>query len=273
MALSFVGQASAAADSATLPTFTAGDLAIVFAFRDGNTTAPTLPSGWNNLGSVGANTCSARWGYRILVAGDTTTGTWTNATDIEVYVIRGFDAGAGFGFFQGAGNTGASASMTWSSMGLTDLNSRSWVLLLGAHRTATDTNTVALTGTTNESPATNSVAMHDVQGASAAWSSTSKTVNANSGWITTVIEVRTALPNTMQTSQEVIESVESPTSGAFRASQVTIESVEQPIPALRESQIVLESVATRSSPFVLSQIVVETVVRRLHETFQVTIID
>ena len=88
MAISFIGQATGTT-SATLPTFTAGDLAVVWAYRDGSTTAPTLPAGWTNINSSGANTNSARIGYRILVGGDTTTGTWTNATEVLVHVYRG----------------------------------------------------------------------------------------------------------------------------------------------------------------------------------------
>lgn len=262
MALSFVGQASAAAASASLPAFTAGDLAIVFAFRDGNTTAPTLPSGWTGLGSAGANTCSARWGFRILQAGDTTTGTWTNATAVEVYVITGVDAGNPIPAFQSAGSTGASASPSWSSFGTLDLTGRDWLIFLGGHRTATDMSTVALSGTVNESPATTNLAMHDIQGANAAWSTTSKVVNANSGWVTAIIEVAPATPNVARVSQVAVEAVELP-APALRVSQTAAEVVELHAPALRASQVVIETVAQRTNVAIVSQVVAEVIHQNL----------
>ena len=67
----------------------AGDLALVFAYRDGSNTAPQLPAGWTNIASSGANTNSSRVGRRVLQGGDTTTGVWTNATEVQVLVVRG----------------------------------------------------------------------------------------------------------------------------------------------------------------------------------------
>jgi hypothetical protein len=89
MAVSFVGYASAAGSSVTLPAFNAGDLALVFAFRDGSNTAPTLGFGFTDVAGSGANSSSSRVGYRVLATGDTTTETWTNATEIQVLVLRG----------------------------------------------------------------------------------------------------------------------------------------------------------------------------------------
>lgn len=190
MALSKIGSADAAAASVALPAFTAGDLAIVFAFRDGSTTVPTLPGGWTNLASGSGTTCSFRAGYRVLVGTDTTTSTWTNATEIEVIVLRGHDTVDPFVFTNQSGS--ASAAPNWPAVSLSEADGSSWIALFGGHRTATDMNSVALTGTTNESPTTGALAMHTVRGTSAAWSATSKTVNANSGWTTFGIEVRAA---------------------------------------------------------------------------------
>ena len=44
---------------------------IVFAYRDGNTTPPTLPGDWTNIASSGASSSSSRVGYRVLQGGDT----------------------------------------------------------------------------------------------------------------------------------------------------------------------------------------------------------
>ena len=90
MAISYVGSASAAATSVTLPAHVAGDLIYIFTFRNGSTTAPTIPSGWLPIaGGPGANTCSFRQGFRIARGASETSGTWTNATHIVAVVMRG----------------------------------------------------------------------------------------------------------------------------------------------------------------------------------------
>lgn len=97
MAISYVGIASAQTTSATLPSFQVGDVAIILTFNNAAATAPTRPSGWSPVNATwpsGTNSTEARgWnaGYRVLQAGDTSTGTWTNATDIVVAVYRGVD--------------------------------------------------------------------------------------------------------------------------------------------------------------------------------------
>lgn len=96
--ITYVGTASGIS-SATLPAHQAGDIIIAFAYRDGSTVSPTLPSGWTNLdGAAGTNT-SYKIGYKIAVSGSETTGTWTNATGCVFLVYRGsFNAnGLAFG--------------------------------------------------------------------------------------------------------------------------------------------------------------------------------
>jgi hypothetical protein len=188
MAISFVGAAAAAAASVALPSgWQVGDLAVVFAHRDGSTTSPSLASGWTNIQAAGANTNSARSGYRVLQSGDTTTGTWTNATSIIVVVLRGHDPSSPIGAFT---QTGAqSSSMAFNALTLQVGDGTSWVLLMGGHRTATDVHTTALSGTTNRSGSTNDICAHTAEDV-ASWATTSKTVNASSGWRTHSIEVR-----------------------------------------------------------------------------------
>lgn len=256
MALSFVGIADAATDNATLPAFNADDVAYVFAFRDGSTTAPSLPSGWTNIDSRGANTCSYRCGYRQLVGGDTTTGTWTNATEIVVVVLRGVDLGDPFGVTATAG--GASATMNFGALGtFHDLTGRAWVLLMGAHRTATDVNTVALTGTTNRSPTTTTVAAH-TKASTTTWPSTNKVVNANSGYETISLEIPDAGEHDRM-SQMPVEVVDQATDQKARLSQMPVEVVELPEPAARMSQMPVEVVSTYDRAAVLSQMPVEVV--------------
>lgn len=210
MALAFVGSASASADNVALPAFTAGDqVAYVFAFRDGSTTAPSLPAGWTSIASGGANTCSFRVGYRVLVGGDTTTGNWTNATEVEVVILSGVDLGVPFGTLS-ANGSGSSASMNFPALGtFRNPNGTSWVLLMGGHRTATDVSTVALTGTTNRSAVTVTTLGAHTKESTSSWSATAKTVNASSGWLTTGFEVLSAEAHD-RISQAPVEAVIAP---------------------------------------------------------------
>lgn len=90
--ISRVGVASAEASSVTLPAgHKAGDIILVFAFRDGSTTPPTLPAGFTNINSAGSNASSFRCGWKIATSAADTSGTWTNATGIMVVVYRGPD--------------------------------------------------------------------------------------------------------------------------------------------------------------------------------------
>lgn len=190
--IEFVASASAAANSVSLPSgWVADDLAVVFAHRDGSTTAPSLPSGWTDIVSGGASTNSGRAGYRILQSGDTSSGTWTNATSIIVVILRGYNPASPIGASATSG--GASTSMSFPALTFNIAEGTSWALLMGGHRTATNVNTVALSGTTNRSGTTNDICAHSAERVTG-WSATSKTVNANSGWRTVSIEVRCLRP-------------------------------------------------------------------------------
>ena len=145
MALSYVGYASAAANTVALPAFVAGDLALVFAYRDGSNTAPQLPAGWTNIASSGANTNSSRVGRRVLQVGDTTTSVWTNATEVQVLVVRGQHATTPIGS-AGALPSGATASnrITYPTIQIFGNPVTSWIVGFCGHRTATNVNTGAI---------------------------------------------------------------------------------------------------------------------------------
>lgn len=197
MSLSFVGAADAAAATVNLPAFTAGDLAIVFAFRDGSTTAPTLPAGWTGIdtGSTGSGGTagSHRTGYRVLVGGDTTTGAWTNATDIAVMIVRGQHASAPID--QSSANGGATNQLAYAAASaFIDQGGDAWVLGFGASRTATDVSSKAVTGWTTRSTGTNTaIGYHTHEGVqSQALANYAATVNAATTWRTSSIVVRAA---------------------------------------------------------------------------------
>jgi hypothetical protein len=90
MTTSFVGSATAEANSITLPTHQAGDLIIVPALNASGAN-PTVPSGWfpivANSSSVGV-TRGCVVGVKVAASSSETSGTWTNATLISAFVYR-----------------------------------------------------------------------------------------------------------------------------------------------------------------------------------------
>src|SRR3989344_456439 len=88
MAITLVGTATGT-NTATPPAHQAGDLFLVFSFRDGSATAPTLASGFTTSSNGGGNTCSHRVGWRIASSSSDAVGTWTNATSLILVVLRG----------------------------------------------------------------------------------------------------------------------------------------------------------------------------------------
>lgn len=193
--ISFIGQATGAA-SATLPSFNAGDLAIVFAFRDGSTTAPSLPAGWTNILTRGTTTsCSQRVGYRQLVSGDTTTGTWTNATSVVVLVYRSSVAAVVPG--ASASNGGTTNTVNFPALTMQIADGSSWVAGFIGHRSTDTTIETAPAGMTNRAnvqDATDEASGHDTNGGVAAWSSTNQTITGTaSGWQSATVEVREAV--------------------------------------------------------------------------------
>src|SRR3989304_2720869 len=80
----YINAATAASGTFNLPSgWSPGDVAIVIAGRLTDTTVPSLPSGWTQVAFYGA-AHGTIMGWRLLQSGDTTIGTWTNATHVAV---------------------------------------------------------------------------------------------------------------------------------------------------------------------------------------------
>lgn len=75
------------ATTITIPTHQVGDLICIVTYRT-NATAPSLGSGFTNLASWTGSTRSARIGYKIATTNSETSGTWSNAKRIAVFVYR-----------------------------------------------------------------------------------------------------------------------------------------------------------------------------------------
>lgn len=173
--------------SAVLPAHQVGDLILIFAYRDGNNTAPSLPSGYKNIVSNGANTNSLRVGYKFATSTSETSGTWTSATSVVAIVYRGASIGA-----SAVGGT-TSTTVTYPALTLRRTNNTSWVVGGAGHRSV-DTNVQnAPSGMTNVNSvldATDELAVHDTNTTVSSWSSTNVSVGGtSSGWRSAVIEL------------------------------------------------------------------------------------
>ncbi len=97
MALSIIGTPTCvAATSVTLPTHASGDWIGFFAYKDGATSIPTVPSAggtvptWTTIdGPTGANSNASVLCWALASSSSHTSGTWTGATGVGCIVLRG----------------------------------------------------------------------------------------------------------------------------------------------------------------------------------------
>lgn len=183
--ISYVGSASAASNSVTLPAHQAGDLIYIYATRDGSNTWPTIPSGWLPIAAAGANSISSRQGFRIARGSSETSGTWTDATHIVAVVMRN-----ALGIGNGTGNSGTSSTLNWPAWTLADATGPSWINAFAAHRTANNVSAGPALLTNRTSVGTGpQVAAFDSNGVvSSSWLSSNQSVSASSGWLTSIGE-------------------------------------------------------------------------------------
>lgn len=188
--ITYIGAASGTT-SATLPAHQTGDLIIAFAFRDGSTTATTLPSGWTSLATVGNNTTHGRLAYKVAASSSETTGTWTNATTVVFLVYRG-DYDLTNILEMDVTNTGSGTSVNYPAAGF--WKNLAWTVAFAGHRstnTSLQTPPGTLTLRDNTVDATNETAAFDSNGVSGGWSSTNVSVGGtSSGWRSFVLRLR-----------------------------------------------------------------------------------
>lgn len=190
MTVSYVGARGAAATTVTIPAHQIGDLILIFAYRDGSNTVPTVPTAggtvptWIQIGSSGGNTNSSRFHYATATATTTTSGTWTNATELICLVYRNATRGASAG-----GSGAATTTVNYPALTLQRTDNSSWVVGVAGHRTATNVD-LAPTGMTNRAFAGTEAAGHDSNGTRTSWTSTNVTVNASSAFRSWTVELR-----------------------------------------------------------------------------------
>lgn len=202
MAISFIGAGGAQANTVTIPVGHAtGDLLIIYAFRDGSTTAPTIPAGWTQVGLNTGTTVSSATGYRVATSGSETSGTWTNADAMVCHVYRG-QLATGTPIVNPGAQAGTSTTVNYSGIVTMTGPGTSWVALFAGHSSIDTSLETPKTGTVNRSDnvgAICEVAGHDTNGTVASFSFGSVNVGGTSGnYITKTIEILAATSTTGQ---------------------------------------------------------------------------
>lgn len=148
MAISFISQTAIAGTSiTTMPTHAAGDLLLMFAFRNGSTTAPTAPAGWTVIDSGtggGGSSCSSTLAYKVAASSSETSGTWTNGTHLALHVYRGQRISAPIGGFS-INNAASGTSVSWAAVTLTVADGSSWLVPFVGHRSNLSNSAAATT--------------------------------------------------------------------------------------------------------------------------------
>lgn len=241
MAISFVGQATGVT-SATLPTHQAGDLILAFAYRDGNNTAPTVPSPFITIASAGGSSNSSALAYYTAINGSTTSGTWTNATSVVFLIYRGCTPVSPIG--NNAVGVGNNTTIIYPALTPSRTDGTSWVVGFAGHRSTNTSIGTAPTGMTNRasvSDATDQAAGHDTNAPVTSWSATSVAVGGtNSNWIARTVEIEdVALHDLVETETGTGTIVANATvipptllSGSYTASATITANAEIKLPIL-----------------------------------------
>lgn len=200
---------SAAATTVAIPTHATGDLILMHVWRNASSTAPTVPAGWNVLGTSsqgGATKCWAGLYYKIAASSGETSGTWTSATALECEVFRNAQTPV-------AGDatvtTGVSTSLTYPARTISD-TAHSWLSGFStAASTGCNTTPTGLSISTSYSEvATRGIySSNGVQGSNFAQATVSVTSEA---WGTSMIEVKATLTEPTNTWYAEYEIGEEP---------------------------------------------------------------
>jgi hypothetical protein len=202
MGISFVGSASAATTSVTLPPHSAGDLILIFAAVVGST-APTAPTGWTVVGGRAASGRSVITACKIAASSSEVSGTWTGAGFVAAHVYR---TDSGFLLSHGATSdlNASTATVSYNALiaksgtgSITTMmrrdNTTSWVVAAGFANTNTSTIENVPTGMTLRQNvvggSTGELATFDTNGAVGSWSTQTTAVPSSPSWVSVVVEV------------------------------------------------------------------------------------
>ena len=144
MALSYIAfNAETGSSLVTMPTHTTGDVLLALAVQVGST-VPTLPAGWTSA-ATHTSSQAARWAIKTAASAGETSGTWTNAEALAIWVFRGQDASDVFGGSAATAAGGTGTNLTVPTVTLDRSDNTSW--MVRAHTVASIAATIgAVTG-------------------------------------------------------------------------------------------------------------------------------
>lgn len=180
-------------DTSTLspmPTHLTGDLLIMRAYRDGFTTPPSLPAGWTDIISGGADSNGMRVAYKVAASSSEVSGSWSNCTNLVCAVYRHVvSIGAS------AQNGSTTDPVTIPALTLQVTDGTSWVACGAGHRSGANSLATAPSGLTfragyEGSSAEQDLAAYDTNGGVSSFTSKTIAYATTSGWRTTAIELR-----------------------------------------------------------------------------------
>lgn len=193
MAITRSQNVSANANNVALASTTSGDLIVVFAYCNNATTIPSLPGGFTSLATFSGNLNGMRCGYKVSTGGETTSGTWTNATNIAAHVYQGVHGSTPIGAQDGAtGTQGNGTALSWTGFTLNDTSGNSWIAGFVGAKAATagingnTTGGTVLTNRTNQTV----ISGKDTGSGTATFSTTSLTVTGSGRWASFGVEIR-----------------------------------------------------------------------------------
>ena len=192
-AITHVGGQSASGSSISLPSgWQAGDLALVFAYRDASATVPTPPGTFTSVTSASGGFISgyraAVLAYRYLQAGDGSFA-FNNATDVQVMVLRGTAPSSPVG----SSNSNDATSGTLSYNSLSGLAATSWVVGFGGNTSGPISGYTAADMTLSSSGPDPQLGQHYRTGVTS-FSTTNWSGSATGAWATIDAEVRADVP-------------------------------------------------------------------------------
>ncbi len=246
MSLSRVGGSSAAANSIAIPTHVAGDLIVIWAYRDGSTTPPTVPTAGGTVptfttidGPTGANACSAVCAWAVAAGTTDTSGTWTNATGLSVEVWRGQSSSPIGGHAQSGASVASGANIAIPAITLTDASGNSAILAFAGWQTVTAWNAAPAGYTQQSQVATECEALSKTTTTTDGTFNVTGTASATGGTRTQQIEIIAKFGN--RVSQDAVEVLYNTTAAQARVSQVAIEALTtNPSLGNRTSQVAVE---------------------------------
>lgn len=201
MPLTLKGSQIAATTSVTLPSHNIGDLIVIIAGRQGNATAPSVPSAagtvpaWTTIDALsGATAGSLVTAYFVATATNHTSGTWTNATGMIASVVSG-QAASPIGGHAATNPTGSTSSDASPSITMTNTDGSSLLLYIFGHNSPLTSWGAAPTGYTQQQATGGSFLCLDTKNTTTSDGSSTQTLTASSaGNAAAVVEIL-AQPN------------------------------------------------------------------------------